>query len=290
MIDTFLPPVTAPSRPRRPTPPGACDAHVHIFGPFNRFPLSAERSYSSPELPASAFLALLDAIGFERGVLVQPSAYGTDNRAMLHGLAESPIRLRGVAVTRSETSRVELVGMRELGVRGLRFTEIPGDLAFQGTVGVDELEQLAPTLRDLALHAQLWTTCDWFASAAPRLVKLGVPLVLDHMALFDTRLGVDAPAFQNLLRLLGDGQIWIKLTPYRLSRKYPDYEDVRPFHEALVYTNPERLLWGSDWPHVHMKSRMPDDGHLVDLFDDWTGDDALRERILVENPARLYEF
>ena len=290
MTETFLAPLDVPSRPRRPAPPGACDAHAHIFGPFARFPLAAQRSYSSPELPASAFLALLDAIGFERGVLVQPSAYGTDNGAMLHGLAQSPRRLRGVAVTTSRTSKAELAAMRELGVRGLRFTEVPRDGAFEGTVGLDELEVLAPVLRELDLHAQVWTTSDSFVSAAPHLLALEVPLVLDHMAFFDPRAGVDGAVFQELLRLLDVGRIWLKLTAYRLSRNYPDYEDVRPFHEALVRANPERLLWGSDWPHVHMTNRMPDDGHLVDLFDDWTTDDTLRAKILVENPARLYGF
>jgi predicted TIM-barrel fold metal-dependent hydrolase len=209
---------------------------------------------------------------------------------MLNGLAESPDRLRGVAVTTRATARSELLQWRAQGVRGLRFTEIPRRIAFAGTVGIEELAALAPLLRELGMHAQLWITADRFAGEAERLLAFGVPLVLDHMALLDPTAGTAGSAFQALLRQLGDGRVWVKLTPYRVSRLDPDYRDVRPFHEALVRANPERLLWGSDWPHVHMKSGMPDDGHLVDLFDAWTGDDALRTRILVDNPAHLYGF
>jgi predicted TIM-barrel fold metal-dependent hydrolase len=288
--EAFLAPVARPSHPKRPVPTGACDCHVHVFGPYARFPLAAERSYTTPELPVHAFLAMIDAIGFARGVLVQASAYGTDNRAMLNGLGESPDRLRGIAVTSGATTRAELAEWRVRGVRGLRFTEIPGRIAFAGTVGLEEFAALAPQMRELELHAQLWITAQRFADEAERLLAFGVPLVLDHMALLDVAADVTGSAFQAVLRWLGDGRVWLKLTPYRVSRRPPDYEDVRPFHEALVRTNPERLVWGSDWPHVHLKRDMPDDGHLVDLFDAWTHDDDVRTRILVDNPARLYGF
>jgi predicted TIM-barrel fold metal-dependent hydrolase len=290
MSEAFLPPVARPKRPGRPAPPNACDCHVHIFGPYARFPLEQERSYAPPELPAHAFLAMIDAIGFTRGVLVQASAYGTDNRAMLNGLSESPQRLRGVAVTTRATPRAELADWRARGVCALRFTDVPPRIAFAGTVGVEEFVALAPLMRELDLHAQLWMTAKRFTNQAERLFALGVPLVLDHMAILDPAAGLAGAAFQAVLRGLGEGRFWLKLTPYRLSRSYPDYEDIRPFHEALVRANPERLVWGSDWPHVHMASEMPDDGHLVDLFDAWTGDDVLCTRILAENPAHLYGF
>jgi predicted TIM-barrel fold metal-dependent hydrolase len=230
---------------------------------------------------------MLDAIGFARGVLVTASAYGTDNRAMLHALRTSPERLRGVAVLDHRVSREELGAMHASGVRGVRFGQLQG---FTGTVGFDELDRMAPTLSELGWHAQVWTLLGHFVPMADRLLQHGVPLVLDHMALPNVAKGISNPSFQTLLRLLGSGKVWVKLTPYRLSQAFPDYEDVRPFHEALVATNPDRLVWGSDWPHVHMIRDMPDDGHLVDLFTRWVGNEALRRKILVDNPARLYGF
>ena len=129
-----------------------------------------------------------------------------------------------------------------------------------------------------------------FVAMAPYLLSFGLRIVVDHMGLPDPRRGVNDSNFQALLRLLADGKIWIKLTPYRTSQRYPDYEDMAPFHRAFLDANPERLVWGSDWPHVHMKANMPDAGHLVDLCDRWTGAAALRQRIFVDNPAELYGF
>lgn len=282
-----LPPIVSPKRPRNSIPANACDSHAHVFGPYTRFPLAADRTYDSPELPVAAYLSMLDAIGFARGVLVTASAYGTDNRAMLHALRTSPSRLRGIAVLDHRTPLEEMARMHAAGVRGARFSEAPG---FTGTVGFDELDQMAPRLRELGWHAQVWHVLGLFIPMADRLLRHRVPLVLDHMALLNVAKGISGSSFQALLRLLGDGKVWVKLTAYRLSQQFPDYEDGRPFHEALVAANPDHLLWGSDWPHVHMTRQMPDDGHLVDLFDEWTGGDVLRTRILVDNPARLYGF
>jgi predicted TIM-barrel fold metal-dependent hydrolase len=280
-------PITPPRAPRIPVPANACDAHAHVFGPYEQYPLASDRTYDSPELPAAAYLGMLDAIGFARGVLVTASAYGTDNRAMLHALRASPARLRGVAVLDHRVSPEELAAMHASGVRGVRFGQVQG---FTGAVGFDELGRMAPTLRELGWHAQVWTLLGHFIPMADRLLGHGVPLVLDHMALPNTAKGIANASFQTLLRLLGSGKVWVKLTAYRLSQAFPDYEDIRPFHDALVATNPDQLVWGSDWPHVHMSRDMPDDGHLVDLFDEWVGDAAVRKKILVDNPARLYGF
>ncbi len=277
-----------PSRaPRKPVPANACDAHAHVFGPYDQYPPAADRSYDSPELPAAAYLDMLDAIGFARGVLVTASAYGTDNRAMLHALRASPVRLRGVAVLDRRVPHAELAVMHAAGVRGARFGQVQG---FTGAVGLDELDQMAPTLRELGWHAQVWTPLGLLIPIADRLVAQGVPLVLDHMALPNVAKGISSRSFQALLRLLGSGKVWVKLTAYRLSQVFPGYEDVRPLHDALIATNPDQLIWGSDWPHVHMTRDMPDDGHLVDLFNEWVSDEGLRRKILVENPARLYGF
>jgi 2-pyrone-4,6-dicarboxylate lactonase len=283
----LLPPITPPSAPRTSVAANACDAHAHVFGPYEHYPLASGRTYDSPELPATAYLGMLDAIGFARGVLVTASAYGTDNGAMLHALRMSPARLRGVAVVDHRLSHEELATMHALGVRGARFGQVQG---FTGAVGFDELDQMAPTLRALGWHAQVWTPLGLLIPMADRLLGHGVPLVLDHMALPNPAKGIAGASFQALLCLLGNGKVWVKLTAYRLSQAFPDYADVRPFHDALVATNPDQLIWGSDWPHVHLSRDMPDDGRLVDLFNEWVSDTALRAKILVDNPARLYGF
>jgi 2-pyrone-4,6-dicarboxylate lactonase len=159
-------------------------------------------------------------------------------------------------------------------------------------VGFDVLAALAPKLAGLGWHAQLWAPCAELEPIVTRFAPLGLQLVVDHMGGIDAQRGVQDPNFQTLLRLLGNSQynLWVKLIPYRVSLRYPDYEDVAPFHRALVAANPERVIWGSDWPHVHMQRDLPDEGHLLDLLYDWTGDDDVCRRILVDNPARLYGF
>jgi len=285
---THLQPLS-PTRPSRPPPRGAIDCHAHIFGPLERFPAAAGRSYDVFELPAERYLELLDGIGFARGVLVTASAYGADNRALLHALAAHPARLRGVAVVTHQVTADELRAMRDAGVRGLRFAHLPDRAPhFTGTVGYAALTTLAPVMRELGLHAQLWTACHLFAEQHRELLELGVPLVLDHMGHLDPARGIQDEAFQTLLGLLAEGRVWIKLIAYRLSRRHPDYDDVRSFHEAMLLANPDQLVWGSDWPHVRMTEQMPDDGRLVDLCLAWTGDEALVRKVLVDNPARLY--
>jgi predicted TIM-barrel fold metal-dependent hydrolase len=234
---------------------------------------------------------MLDALGLAGGVVVTASAYGTDNRALTHALTSLPGRLRGVAVVDGRLARDELAAMRDAGVRGLRFTQLSDRVPeFHGTVGYDALRTLAPAMRELGLHAQLWTLCDLFAAQHGELLELEIPLVLDHMGLFAPSRGSADPAFRTLLELLAEGRVWVKLIPYRMSSKYPDYSDLRPFHEAMLEANADRLLWGTDWPHVRMTENMPDDGHLLDLFLEWTADDERAGKVLVDNPSRLYGF
>jgi 2-pyrone-4,6-dicarboxylate lactonase len=284
-----LPPPEYPRRPRHPPPFGSADCHAHVFGPFDRFPLAAARPYTPHELPGERYLAMLDALGFERGVLVQPVAHGTDCGALLYALGLARQRLRGIALLDADISDEALEKLHAAGVRGARFSAPPPGLA-QGAVGFEVLERQAPRLKSLGWHAQIWAPCAELETVVRRLVPLGLPLVVDHMGGFEAARGVADPHFQALLRLLDHGRIWLKLIPYRLSSRYPNYEDIAPFHHALIATHPERLIWGSDWPHVHLDKDMPDAGHLVDLFCDWTDDWSLRQQILVENPATLYGF
>lgn len=283
----FLSPPDPVSRPKSPMPLGATDCHAHVFGPFDRFPLAAERSYTPDELPGRRYLSMLDQIGFARGVVVTATAYGSNNGAMLDALKLAPERLRGVAVVTPEITDRELAAMDAAGVRGARFSEVA---TYKGTVGFDALYRLAPRLAELGWHAQIWTSCERLNEASADLLKLGLDLVVDHMGMFDPARGRGGHAFRGLLDLLRTGHVWIKLTPYRLSDAFPRYEDIRTFHDTLVSTAAARLLWGSDWPHVRMTHSLPDVGKLVDIFTEWVGDAAQRKRILSENAAVLYGF
>jgi 2-pyrone-4,6-dicarboxylate lactonase len=282
-----------PTRPRVPPPPKACDTHAHVFGPAAQFPYAADRSYTPPDAPLAKYLAMLDTVGFARGVLVQGSAHGRDNAAMLDALARHSDRLRGVAVADATVASAELRRWHGLGVRGLRFNHFfrGGALHYRGGVPLEAAKALAPVMAELGWHLQLWIDVKDLPDTIPTLAALGLPVVIDHMGRTDARAGTATPGFQSLLRFVGDGGCWVKVSgAHRLSQRAPDYADARPFHEALVRANPERLVWGSDWPHPRIEGEMPDAGRLYELFHTWTPDDATRRRILVANPARLYGF
>jgi len=293
MSEAPCPPPREPTRPVVATPPKACDTHCHVFGPASQFPYAADRSYTPPDAPLSKYLAMLDTLGFERGALVQGSAHGRDNAAMLDALERHPDRLRGVAVADRDTAAVDFGTWDALGVRGLRFNHFfrDGQLHYRGGVPLEDAKILSPILRDLGWHLQLWIDVKDLPDTTPILKEIGLPVVIDHMGRTDAQAGVNAPGFQALLRLLGEGGCWVKLSgAHRVSHQAPDYPDARALHVALVKENPEQLVWGSDWPHPRMEDEMPNAGHLLDLFNEWTEDDAIRRRILVDNPARLYGF
>jgi predicted TIM-barrel fold metal-dependent hydrolase len=278
--------------PRTPTPPGACDCHLHVLGPRARFPyVPGGRYIPATDVPLEDCLAMHDELGITRGVLVQSSSYGTDNRAMLDALARHPTRLRGVGVVSADVAVHELQAMHALGVRGLRFKQFPVAAGHRAVADLDALQRLAGPMRELGWHAQLWTDPAVLPQAEPMLRRLGVPLVFDHMGQPRIEQGIDDPAFRILLGLLADGVGWVKLSAvYRAggmdsSRANPAW----PFHDALLRANPQHALWGSDWPHPHTVGPTPDAGALLDILSAWT-DDASRRRILVDNPAQLYGF
>jgi predicted TIM-barrel fold metal-dependent hydrolase len=280
----------APSSPRLPA--GACDCHAHVFGPYERFPLAANRTYSPPPASLENFVAMLDAAGLTRAVLVQPSAYGFDHRAITGALARARTRLRGIAAVDANVTDSTLADLHACGIRGARITEKldASGGRFAGSVGMDQFDALAPRLRELRWQIHIWGDCDRLHEIAPQLTRAGLPVVLDHMGSFDVSRGVRDPAFQWLLQWLQDGQIWIKLSALRNSKCFPDYEDVRPFHDALLRANPDRLVWGSDWPFLRMGAATPEVRHLLHLLDAWIGDADLLQKILVDNPAALFGF
>ena len=286
-----LPPVANPKRPDIATPPLACDAHFHIFGPVSRFPYSPERAYTPPEAPLEKLLALHQRLGFERGVVVQGNAHGTDCSALLDALAREPRRLRGIAIIKDTTPPAELKRMAELGVRALRFHHQVRQAGTYSSQGLTAFETLAPHMEALEMHVQFFMDARELPSLDPYLKHWKLPVVLDHFGSTKAAEGITAPGFETLRRYLGEGRVWIKISgAYRASVRYPDYEDARPLHEALLKANPDQLLWGTDWPHPRLEANMPDTGRLLDLFNAWTPSEALRRKILIENPARLYGF
>jgi predicted TIM-barrel fold metal-dependent hydrolase len=285
-----LPPLPHPTRPALPAPAGACDAHFHIFGPSARFPFAPERGYTPDDAPLEALRAMHDAIGIERGVVVQGNPHGTDNSALLDALAREPRRLRGAAITKDTITDAALRGWRDAGVRALRFHHMPHGKGFSA-LGLDAFKKLAPRMAALDLHVQFMMDAAHLDQAVPYFSGWKLPVVIDHMGNVDAAAGTGQPGFQLLLKLLAEGRVWVKVSgAYRNSRRHPDYPDARPLHEALVRANPDQVVWGSDWPHPRLEKDMPDDGHLLDLFNAWTPDAGLRRKILVDNPARLYGF
>ena len=289
-IETVTP--RMPGAPQHALPVNTCDSHAHVFGPFERFPLAHASSYAPPLAPAALHRAMLASVGAARGVLVQPAPYGLDMSALLHAIAHGAGHLRGIAVADSGTPEAALQALYDGGVRGLRFVGMraPDGTPYAGSVGVDQLLIMAPAMRRIGLHAQLWAPIDDYPALLPQLRAAGVDVVLDHMACAKPERGVGDPAFQAVLAALRGGGVWVKLTLCRVSTQAPDYADARPLHDALVRANPQQLLWGSDWPYVRMDDKSPDAGALLDLFHDWVPDAVLRQRILVDNPAALYGF
>ncbi|MEW7849897.1 amidohydrolase family protein [Massilia aurea] len=281
-----------PTAPHNALPAGACDSHAHVFGPYDQYPLAHASSYAPPLAPAALHRKMLATVGAARGVLVQPAPYGLDASALLGAIAEGDGRLRGIAVADATTTEAELQALYDGGVRGLRFVEMraPTGAAYAGSVGVDQLSLMAPAMRRIGLHAQLWAPIDAYPALLPQLRAAGVDVVLDHMACAKPERGLDDPAFQAVLDAIRGGGVWVKLTLCRVSTQAPAYADAKPLHDALVRANPDTLLWGSDWPYVRMDDKSPDAGALLDLFHDWVPDAAVRQRILVDNPAALYGF
>ncbi|MBL0421943.1 amidohydrolase family protein [Ramlibacter sp. AW1] len=291
------PVVAAPDpQPRAPgftVPPGACDCHAHVCGPATRYPLFARRIYSPPEATGAAEYAGLRArLGIERAVLVQPSFYGTDNRALLDAMAAGNGRMRGVAVLGDADDARTLERLHEAGVRGARVNIV--DLADgKGQLPVDRLRALAGRIRPFGWHLELLMHVDEFPGLDRLLADLPVPLVFGHLGYVRKGRGVDEPGFQAFLRLLRDGRAWAKLTgPYRISSQGLPHPDIEAFAQALRETAPRRLLWGSDWPHVMLQWNipMPNDGDLLDLLARWVPDAGQRRQVLVDNPAALYGF
>ncbi len=294
----YLDPTPASFRP----PVGGCDCHTHVFGPFARYPLARERSYTPPPAPVEDLIARLDRTGLSRAVVVQPSAYGTDNRCTLDAVADYSDRLRAVVVIDGTESDAALAEMHEKGARGVRLNLISAG-GPRGMSVAELLTRVGARIRPLGWHMQMYTDLDVVAENAATLRGLGIDIVLDHMAKVDATLGAAHPRFPVLAGLLDTGRFWVKLSgTYRVSGDTYGNPDVDALARALITLNPERMVWGTDWPHLANHNRVAsaepptidyhaiDYGRLLSLVPAWTGDEALTARILSRNPARLYDF
>ncbi len=285
------PPDRAPRPPRTVFPPLACDTHAHIFEA--RFPYAKERIYTPPDSNMADYRHLLKTLGCERAVLVQPSVYESDNAAMLAALKAAGPGFRAVAVTDPHIAKSEIEALHRAGVRGLRFNVVDRREK-KNQIPAGMLRDVAQRITPFGWHIELLVNLDEAGDFSALLGSLGVPVVLGHLG-YPKGGAASWPqtrAFADLIRLIDGGQCWIKLTgPYRITTA-PDlpYADVEEPARKLVAAAPQRMLWGTDWPHVMKKKPMRNDGDMADLLERWVPDAGLRRRILVDNPAVLYGF
>ena len=284
-------------------PADACDCHTHIHGDPEKFPFFAGRVYT-PELASPEEMAALHkAIGIKRVVIVTPSIYGTDNSATLFGMKARGNDARGVAVIDDKTPEADLDAMDKAGIRGIRI-----NLATAGTsdpaVGKQRLDAAIARIKARnAWHVQMFISLPTVSAIKDIVANAPMPLVFDHFGGADAKLGLDQPGFADLLALVKSGKAYVKISgAYRASTQGPDYPDVAPLAKALIAANPERIIWGTDWPHpnsVTPPDKKPtdvtplyqiDDGRLLNQLAGWAPDAATRKTILVDNPARLYRF
>lgn len=276
-----------PRRPRMEVPPLACDCHAHVFDGA-RYPYQPDRGYTPPDNPVARLLALHDALGIARGVVVQASVHGTDNRVVLDAASAHAGRLRAVAAVTEDVTDGELARMHAAGVRGIRVNLV--DRGGMPLRSLDALARMGERIRDLGWHVELLVHVESAPELRTLMTGLAVPVIVGHVGYTRVTAGLDHPGYRAFLAMLRDGHGWLKLTaPYRISaqRQLP-YDDVIPFVRAVVEAAPDRVVWGSDWPHVMLTDPMPNDGDLVDLLAAWLPDAELRRRILVVNPQRLY--
>lgn len=283
----YLPFHPAPSRPRFRPPAGAVDAHCHVFGPAALFPFAPERKYTPVDAPADQLFALRDHLGLARNVIVQATCHGSDNSAMLAAIARSRGLARGVAVVSPTISDAELQRLHKGGVRGVRFNFLK---RLVGDAPKDAYRDIAARLADLGWHIVVYFESAELDDLAPFLTSLPGTVVIDHMGRPEVSQGTTGKGFRAVQRLMDENErFWIKATcPERLTVAGPPYDDVVPFGKTLVERYPDRVIWGTDWPHPNMRSHMPDDGQLVDFIPRIAPTPELQKKLLVDNPMRLY--
>jgi 2-pyrone-4,6-dicarboxylate lactonase len=291
-IPVCPPPAPDPHPPTFDPPAGATDCHAHVFGPAEKYPYQPNRAYTPHDAPVSALREMHRTLGIERLVVVQASAHGTDNSAVLDAIRSDPVRIRGVGALAEDTSDAEIETLNAAGIRGFRVNLVDkGGMPFRSLDSVAEMSRrVAPFGWHLELLVHVETNVAELRDLAERVT---IPISIGHVGYTRVKDGGERHAgFREFAALLRDADIWVKLTaPYRISaEETPPYSDTRRMVEAVVEAAPDRILWGSDWPHVIHYRTMPNDGDLFNLLADWVPDPGMRRRILVDNPARHYGF
>jgi 2-pyrone-4,6-dicarboxylate lactonase len=278
----------SPSAPALELPPGACDAHCHVFGPSSRYPFAAERTFTPADAPRERLFALHELLGIERCVIVQSGCHGFDNRATEDAIAARNGSYRGIALLPTSVPDGEIRRLDAAGFRGVRFNYMSH---LGAATPIEEVIGLGRRLVDVGWHLQIHCEARLIEDLAPRLRQSPVPVVIDHMGRVDASLGIDQPAFHALRKLLEDERFWVKVSGCeRSSRQPPPYDDAVALAATLVADVPQRVLWGTDWPHPNLAGGPPDDGVLVDLLARIAPSAEARQALLVANPLRLYRF
>lgn len=270
-------------------PPGACNAHCHVFGPRTRFPYATNATFVPEEdAPKEALYALNDRLGLERCVVVQSACHGFDNRATEDAVSSRPSSYRGIALLPTDVEDAELKRLDAAGFRGVRFN-------FMKHLGrhapIDDVLSLAARFAPLGWHLQIHGDPALLTDLGPALRRSPTPVVIDHIGRIDAARGLDQPDFQALLKLMADERFWVKLSGMdRITRLGPPYADAQPFARTLVAEFGDRVVWGNDWPHPNHAGPVPDEQQLVELIAEIAPTESARHALLVRNPERLYQF
>lgn len=278
----------SPSKPVFTPPPGAVDAHCHVFGPGDVFPYAPGRKYTPCDASKDQLWALRRHLGFSRSVIVQATCHGADNRALVDAIAHSGGTARGVATVKRDVTDGELARLHAAGVRGVRFNFVK---RLVDALPHDELQEIAARIAPLGWHILIYFVAEELAELSDFFLSLPAPLVVDHMGTPDVSQPADGPEFDRFVAFMAArDDIWCKVTcPERLSKEGPPhYADVIPFGRRIVEAFPDRVLWGTDWPHPNMKTHTPDEGQLVDFIPQIAPTAELQRKLLVDNPMRLY--
>ncbi|MFG3292520.1 amidohydrolase family protein [Streptomyces sp. NPDC048179] len=282
------PPHPAPRAPKLSLPPGSCDAHCHIFGPAGRFPYAPERTFTPPDAPKEQLRALHAHLGLTRAVVVQSSCHGHDHRVLLDALAAGGGRVRGVALIGETTSRAEVEELHRAGVRAFRLNFLPH---LRSRPTNTEIDAVLERVDGLGWAAQLHVRGDDLPGLTDVVRALPGRVVIDHMGRVDLTAGRDSPATRTLRTLLDTGDVWVKVSGVdRISLQGPPFTDAVTLAASLVAHAPERVVWGTDYPHVNITGDPPDDGLLVDLLEHIAPEPAVLQRLLVTNPTELFDF
>lgn len=276
-----------PKKPKLKAPSGACDTHIHLFGPAAKYPFAHDSPYTSRDQLPETLFALQDTLGLSTAVVVSPGGYSRSYTMLTDVLEQYPDRLRGVALLPDDTPSAEFARLGKLGVKGLRMIS-----AKRGGHLPHYNREIAARAIEHGWHVQFYPHGTDIVDYADKLLALPNDIVLDHFASIPAAGGVDQPAVKAVLRMLDTGRVWLKLSgPMRCTPGNFPYAAVTPLAKLFVKHAPERMVWGTDWPHVNMDGRdMPNDGDLLDLMLEWVPDEAVRNRILADNAKKLYGF